>query len=139
MREFCETMDHQIPLIIYPEGTSTDGKHGILPFKSTPFEAIATTNLPILPLITVFDDPPDGGCLAWFGHATLLPHIIRVFGYPKINVHLYILPIVYPEGRSRKELAADVHGLMEKRYWEIMAERGDAPSESSELAAESAA
>jgi len=129
LHQFCETMEHHIPLIIYPEGTSTDGKHGILPFKSTPFEAIATTNLPLLPIITVYDDPPDGRSLAWFGKDALVPHIVRVFGYPEIRVNIYVLPVIYPEGRSRKELAAHVHEVMERRYWEIMAERGFLPPE----------
>lgn len=125
-REFVETMRHDIPLIIYPEGTSSDGKNGILPFKSTPFAAVADTELPILPVVTVFADPPEGGELAWYGpgsDATLLPHVFRILGYRRIDVELRILPVVYPEGRGRKELAEYVHGIMEREYRRVMEER----------------
>lgn len=117
MRDFIETMQHDIPLIIYPEGTSTDGVSGLLPYKSTPFAAVSETNLPILPIITWFEPPPDGNSLAWFGEgsdATLFPHLMRVLGYKRINVEIHVMPIIRPEGRDRKELAKYVHGVMEK-------------------------
>ncbi len=127
MRDFIETMEHKIPLIIYPEGTSTDGFSGLLPFKSTPFAAVSETDLPILPVITCFEPPPDGNSFAWYGKgsdATLFPHLMRVLGYKQINVEIHVMPMIQPEGRDRKELADYVHGVMEKKYWEIMEQKG---------------
>lgn len=124
LREFVDTMSNRIPLIIYPEGTSTDGLSGILPFKSTPFAAIAETSLPIRPVITVFHPTPDGGSVAWYGTQTLLPHVWRILGYRQIDAEVYLMPLVYSEGKTRKELADEVHTLMENRYWEIMNEKG---------------
>ncbi|MBN2643379.1 MAG: 1-acyl-sn-glycerol-3-phosphate acyltransferase [Victivallales bacterium] len=126
-KDFVDTMRHGIPLIIYPEGTSTDGFSGILPFKSTPFAAVAETDLPILPVVTVFDPPNDGSSLAWYGagdDATLIPHCWHILGHKKIEVELHILPVIHPEGRSRKELAAYVHGKMQEKYEQIMREKG---------------
>lgn len=122
--EFRTTMEHRIPLVIYPEGTTTDGRHGVLPFKSTPFEAVASTNLPILPIITVFNATPDEKTLAWIGNDTLLPHVWRVLGYSRMEAEVHRLPIVYPDGLSRKKLAEKVHAAMETYYWEIMAKKG---------------
>ena len=133
-RQMCDTMEHQIPLIIYPEGTTTHGKSGLLPFKSTPFEAVASTSLPLLPIITVFSDPPDGKSLAWIGDDTLMPHLWRILGYSRIEVEIHPLPVLLPEGRSRKDLANDVHAMMETAYWKIMAGKGLNPPVSASAA-----
>ncbi|MDD3118282.1 MAG: lysophospholipid acyltransferase family protein [Victivallales bacterium] len=124
LEEFIATMEHHIPLIIYPEGTSSDGRSGLLPFKSTPFAAIAETNLPIMPIITVFGPMPDGKTVAWHGTQELLPHAWRIMGYPEIRAEIHIMPLIYSEGRSRKELADYVHDIMERKYYEIMAAEG---------------
>ncbi|OGV39260.1 MAG: hypothetical protein A2020_02235 [Lentisphaerae bacterium GWF2_45_14] len=119
MNAFKETMERKIPLLVYPEGTSTDGLHGLLPFKSTPFEAAAQGNFPILPILTVYSDPS----VCWYGKMSLVPHVWKVAGYKSIDVDLYVLPIVHPEGRSRKEIAGIVHDMLEKEYRRIHSER----------------
>ncbi len=119
LRQILDTMKHGIPIIVYPEGTSTDGEHGILPFKSTPFEAVAGSDYPIVPIITYYRGTEDGQPTAWFGDMTLLPHLWRILGYKSINVEVHMLPQIKGEGRSRKELAEYVHNLMEKEYWNI--------------------
>jgi 1-acyl-sn-glycerol-3-phosphate acyltransferase len=117
--QILATMKHGIPLLVYPEGTSTDGENGIKTFKSTPFEAVAASDFPILPVVTYYEPMEDGLPVAWFGDMTLMPHLWRILGYKSINVEVHILPQVKCEGRSRKELAAYVHDLMEKEYWNI--------------------
>lgn len=78
-------------LILFPEGTSTDGS-GVAPFRSSLFgvidQADAGTELLIQPVSVVYtrcaDGTPIEGTLrplyAWFGDAQLLPHLKRVFG-----------------------------------------------------------
>jgi 1-acyl-sn-glycerol-3-phosphate acyltransferase len=117
--DFKETMSHGINLIVYPEGTSTSGKEGILPFKSTPFEAVAVGDFKILPVLTFYYEKPGEKPLAWYGGMTLVPHLWRITALPEIEVELYILPPIAPEGRDRKELAEYVHGVMEKEYFRI--------------------
>lgn len=116
---FEETIAHDIPLLIYPEGTSSSGEEGILRFKSTSFESASEINCPILPLITTYNKAPDGKLLAWYGDEPILSNLWRVLGYKKIYVEVRILPIVMPERRSRKELAEYVHQVMEKEYWKV--------------------
>lgn len=119
--EMVETMKHHISMLVYPEGTSTDGER-LLPFKSTPFEAACEVGLPILPVLLRYSSTPadgDGGPLAWHGSDLLLPHIWRILGLKEICADVKILPVVYPiEGESRKELAARVHDLMETEFFE---------------------
>ncbi len=120
-RDFAKTMKRGMSLIVYPEGTSTDGKNGILPFKSTSFEAAAAGNLPVLPVLTRYREPPGRPTVCWFGDMTLLPHMWQVLGFPSIDAELHILPPVSPEGRSRKELASCVYELMDREYRRIIA------------------
>jgi 1-acyl-sn-glycerol-3-phosphate acyltransferase len=118
--EACrDTLLHGINTLIYPEGTSTDGEHGILPFKSTAFEAVCRQDIPILPVVIAYHPVPDGFKLCWIGNDRLLPHFWRVIGYRKIVAEIHILPKVYPQGENRKELAVRVHDLMEEKYNQI--------------------
>ena len=120
--EIAETLRQRISMVVYPEGTSSDGEHGLLPFKSTPFEAAVDAGAPILPVITLFrcegEDP--GGPLAWFGDAELLPHVWRILGLRRIEADLYLLDPVTPHpGEGRKELADRVREKMNEAYWRI--------------------
>ncbi len=71
----------QFPLIIFPEGTSTNGT-SVLPFKSSFFEIFLNKNIKIQPFtITiaeinkqpVFDSNRDA--YAWYGDMSLEPHL----------------------------------------------------------------
>jgi 1-acyl-sn-glycerol-3-phosphate acyltransferase len=116
VRDFAKTMKRGMYLIVYPEGTSTDGKNGILSFKSTPFEAAITGNAPILPVLTRYKEAPGGPTVCWYGSMTLLPHVWRVLKSPFIEAELHFLRPIFPSGRSRKELASFVHGIMAREY-----------------------
>ena len=116
LRAFAKTMKQGMYLIVYPEGTSTDGKNGILPFKSTPFEAAITGDAPILPVLTRYKESPGEPTVAWYGDMTLLPHVWQVLRRPSIEAELRFLEPIYPKGRSRKELASFVHSVMQREY-----------------------
>ncbi|MBN1527008.1 MAG: 1-acyl-sn-glycerol-3-phosphate acyltransferase [Candidatus Omnitrophica bacterium] len=116
LEEFAETMNNGMYLIVYPEGTSTDGKNGILPFKSTSFEAAIASNAPIIPVLTSYRQPPGEPTVCWYGDMTLLPHAWQVLGFPTIEAELRFLEPVFPEGRPRKELASLVHEVMSLEY-----------------------
>lgn len=119
LRDFVKTMRRGIYLVVYPEGTSTDGKNGLLPFKSTPFEAVIAGNLPVLPILTHYRDAPGASTVCWYGDMKLFPHIWEVLGLPSIEAELHFLPPIFPEGRSRKDLANHVHDVMDREYRRI--------------------
>lgn len=116
LRDFAKTMRKGMYLIVYPEGTSTDGKDGIRPFKSTSFEAAIAGNVPIYPVLTSYRDVPGRQTVCWYGDMTLLPHVWEVLGFERIDAEIRFLEPVQPEGRPRKELAAFVHDMMAKEY-----------------------
>jgi len=121
LKDFVETMENGVYLIVYPEGTSTDGKNGILPFKSTSFEAAVAGDMPVLPVLTRYREVPGRPTVCWYGDMTLYPHIWQVLGLPSIEAELHFLPPVFPKGRSRKEMAAYVHKLMDREYRRVVA------------------
>jgi len=117
LAEFEKTLELGVPLIVYPEGTSTDGLHGLLPFKSTPFEAAIKDNRPVQPVITVYHVPGNAMNPAWFGDQELLPHVWQLLGIKGIQADVYPLPLLYPgDYADRKELAEKVREKMLKVY-----------------------
>lgn len=124
--EFEKTLELEVPLIVYPEGTSTDGLHGLLPFKSTPFEAAIKNNRPIQPMITMYTVPKGSMNPAWFGDQELLPHVWELLGIREFRADIYLLPPVYPnQYGNRKELAEAVREKMLTVYQKVMKERKD--------------
>ena len=116
--EFRATLEHGISLLVYPEGTSSDGRHGLLPFKSTPFAALPE-NGTILPMVLFYREEPSGGAPgAWFGDISFPAHVWGVLGLKRINIDVFIMPEMQPlPGETRKELASRVREAMEKEYY----------------------
>ena len=113
MEEFRRTLEEGVSLLVYPEGTTTDGQHGLLPFKSTPFEPIVGTPFVIQPIITRYIIGRDGWNPAWYGDQTMLPHVWTLLGHKKIHAEVTVLPPVRAlPGEDRKELALRVETIM---------------------------
>ena len=116
--EIRETLEHKFAMLVYPEGTSTDGKHGLLPFKSTAFEAALSANAVLLPVLIVHRGVPEGDCeTAWFGDTAFLSHLWSVLGLKEIHTSVYIMPeqSILP-GEDRKALAERMHRIMTEQY-----------------------
>jgi 1-acyl-sn-glycerol-3-phosphate acyltransferase len=71
-----------VPVLIFPEGTSTDGRE-VLRFHSTLFEAAVESGLAVVPA-AVFYQPVGAGLeerdICWFGDDLFLPHLKQVLG-----------------------------------------------------------
>lgn len=114
---FRDTMNHGISLLVYPEGTSTDGKHGLLPFKSTGFAALPEDGK-IIPMVIFYRETPANTFpAAWFGDISFPAHAWGVLGLKEIRTDVFILPEMqkYP-GEERKELANRIREAMIKEY-----------------------
>ncbi|RMF69453.1 MAG: 1-acyl-sn-glycerol-3-phosphate acyltransferase [Alphaproteobacteria bacterium] len=100
-------------LILFPEGTSTDGT-GILPFKSALFAvAEIKDDLPVQPVslcYTHVNGVPvaraDRPKIGWFGDMELIDHVISLMGLGRIRAEVrFHPPITLREAGSRKALA----------------------------------
>ncbi len=114
---FRQTMDNNVSLLVYPEGTSSDGRHGLLPFKSTVFSSLSP-EMPIVPMVLFYrEDPADGESAAWFDNSSFAQHGARVLKKKKIDIEMYIMPAMYAAcGEDRKALAARVREAMILEY-----------------------
>ncbi|MDX1540035.1 MAG: lysophospholipid acyltransferase family protein [Geminicoccaceae bacterium] len=109
-------------LLLFPEGTSSDGSD-LLPFKSSLFEAVQdeTGSVPLQPLSLAYLGFSDGTpfasdqreLYAWTGDATMLPHLWRMMKQPGAEVVLHFHPPARPEAfASRKALSAYAFGAI---------------------------
>jgi len=114
--EFRDTMANGVSLLVYPEGTSTDGKRGMLNFKSTVFASLPPS-APIVPMVLFYHETPADIPAAWFDDTPFSRHGWRVLGLKKVQIDLYLLPPVYAgANEERKQLAARVREKMLEEY-----------------------
>ncbi len=115
LAEFRKTLLDGMTLVIYPEGTTTSGKVPLLPFKSTAFEAVTETAVPVVPILTEYTvESPDDVHPAWFDDMPFLQNVLSFLGNKGIRVHIKVLEPVYAmPGEDRKHLAERIREILE--------------------------
>ena len=96
-------------VIIFPEGTSSDGKT-ILPFKSSLLEPAAQQKHPLTVGCVQYalaDGRPDGEVCYW-GDAVFLSHLMNLLGKHEVRATVRFAAIEH-HGANRKELAQQLH------------------------------
>lgn len=104
-------------LLLFPEGTSTDGS-GVAPFRAPLFDIAGISGsgacVHVQPISIAYTRALDGTLLTgphrdlycWHGDMTLVPHLLRMLGLGGAEVVLRYHPVVLPaEFPSRKALA----------------------------------
>ena len=89
-------------LILFPEGTSSDGSR-VLPFKSSLFEApikVGATVQPITIRYTEVNGMPvdrwQKPLLAWYGDMDLFPHLWKALSLGTIKLNLFFMNLLAP-------------------------------------------
>ena len=105
-----EVLASGLPLVFFPEGTSTSGD-AVLPFKTSLFEPVAKLNCPVIAAAIDYA-LPDGSVrdeIHWWGAMKLVPHVVNLFGLRRIDV---MIRFGEPRPRSgdRKAIAGELHG-----------------------------
>ncbi len=87
-REIADALTAGVPVVLFPEGTSTDGST-LLPFRSALLQpAIAARSL-ILPAAISYS--VDGGVeadLCYYGESTFLPHLLGALAHKRIEAKI---------------------------------------------------
>ena len=107
-------LQHGTSLILFPEGTSTDGIH-VEPFKSSLFASadLQSPRVPIQP-ITIAYVGQGGGLMdqsardhfAWYGTMPFGPHAAALLPLKSVDVKIHFHPVCYlDQFASRKECA----------------------------------
>ena len=125
MRAIMQAGDN---LILFPEGTSSDGVH-VLPFRSSFFAAAepADGTTPLIQPVAIVYDRLDGLAMwrgtrpvsSWYGDMDLGSHFWRLAFYRRLRATIVLHPPIDPaDYPSRKELSRAV--------WQIVARTGAA-------------
>ncbi len=76
--EMLETLAQDAVVVLYAEGTSSDG-HGVLPFRPALFDGVVRSGVPITPAhirYRLSDGRPEDDVCYWGDHS-FLPHLLR--------------------------------------------------------------
>jgi len=111
--QIAERLSLPVPVLFFPEGTSTDGA-SVLRFHSRLFEPAIRVQAPVTAAAIryVLADGIDERELCWFGDDGFLPHLWKTLGTPSFIAELQFgEPRVYPHRRvaadqTRKEIVA---------------------------------
>ena len=99
----------KVPLVVFPEGTSSGGDT-VLPFKSSLFQPAIDHQWAVTPMRIRYEladgSVPDE--VAYWGDMTLLPHLLNLFQKKSLRaVVIFGVPIV--PGHDRKDLCRRAH------------------------------
>ena len=99
-------------VVIFPEGTSSDGKT-VLPLKSSLLEPATQLKHPLTAgcLQYALADGDAGSEICYWGEAAFLPHMINLLSKRSVRVFVQFVPVQNP-GNDRKELAQQLHAAV---------------------------
>jgi 1-acyl-sn-glycerol-3-phosphate acyltransferase len=98
----AERLSLQIPVLFFPEGTTTDGS-SLLRFHSRFFDPAAVGGIPVTAAAlryVIVDGTPESE-LCWIGDDEFLPHLWKVLGTAGFSARVrFAQPRVYPDRRT---------------------------------------
>jgi lyso-ornithine lipid O-acyltransferase len=103
-RRVDRALSAQIPVLLFPEGTSTDGSI-VLPFRSPLFEPAVRAGVSVTPASIRYrsDEAPEGE-IAYWGKMVFAPHLFRTLCLPHLAVEIHFgQPTVF----ANRKTAAD--------------------------------
>ena len=125
MGEIRERLGHGVSVVVFPEGTTSDGMQ-VMEFKSAFFDLPLRACVPVVPIAVQYlaadgkEDPAEAtAAIAWFGDAPLLPNVWRVLGMRAIRVRLVSGAVLVPgssEITDRKALARAARDSVARSY-----------------------
>lgn len=100
--QVADRLKGTIPVLFFPEGTSTDGSK-VLRFHSRLFTPATEAGLPVTAAAVryVIEDGTPERELCWFGDALLLPHLWKALGTAGFSAEVHFGEAqVYPDRRT---------------------------------------
>jgi 1-acyl-sn-glycerol-3-phosphate acyltransferase len=107
--QIAHVLDAGVPVVLFPEGTSSDGRH-ILPFKSSLLEPVLRQDQPLCAALIRYS-LPDGLAsedVCYWGDMTFLPHLLNLLSKRRVHVFVSFTPVERRRG-GRKDLARYLH------------------------------
>ncbi len=103
-------LDAGVLVILFPEGTSSDGR-SLLPFKSSLLEPAARSSQPMSVSWIQYelDDGDVAEEVCYWKDMTFLPHLLNLLGKRRVRATVRFAAVKSPS-TDRKELARQLHG-----------------------------
>ena len=129
IREMTCKLQQEANILLFPEGTSTDGEK-MLPFQTAPLAAPLRARALIVPVTVTYktiDEQPVGrtnrDMVYWYGDMEFIAHFWKLFGLRSVEVMVTIQPKVecfrYPDSSAgRRRLAQDCYERVLGRFTE---------------------
>ena len=98
------------PVVLFPEGTSSDGA-SVLPFRSSLFESVIATGGGVTPAAIGYDlgmEGTVGSEIAYWGDFVLLPHLLNLLSKKSFTARLTFGTSRIPSS-DRKQEASSLH------------------------------
>jgi 1-acyl-sn-glycerol-3-phosphate acyltransferase len=98
-----------IPVVLFPEGTSTDGRH-VLRFHPRLIDPATSARVPVTAaaLRYVIENGTPERELCWFGNVEFLPHLRKALGMPGFSARVrFGQPRVYHDRRAAADQTHD--------------------------------
>lgn len=107
--EIENTLQRGALVVLFPEGTSSDGK-SVLPFRSSLLEPVAKNGHTVTAALITYglDDGDVGEEVCYWKDMTLVPHLINLMSKESIRAIIRFHPSKAARG-DRKELARQLH------------------------------
>jgi 1-acyl-sn-glycerol-3-phosphate acyltransferase len=124
-RQIAERLKLPIPMLLFPEGTSSDGSK-VLRFHSSLFEPAAAAGAPVTAAAVryVLYAGARERDLCWFDDTLFLPHLWKALGTPAFSAEVtFGEPRVYPDRRTAAEATHDeVAAMRRENSYQLSAE-----------------
>ena len=124
IEKFAAAIHEGFKVLLFPEGTSTNGIT-VQPFRKSLFQVAVNAKCSILPLCIKYYaidgkkiDEKNRDLIFWYGDMPFLTHYLKLTGH-SIEAQIDILKdIPYQEGKTRQELADEVYQQILASYLE---------------------
>ncbi len=104
-RQITQHLARQCPLLIFPEGTTTDGR-GLRTFHGRLLASAIDSEVPLQPVaVRYLREGRTDPIAPFIGDDDLLSHLIRLFGQPCAEVEVQLLEPIPSKGEERAALA----------------------------------
>lgn len=99
--QMIERLKLPIPVLLFPEGTSTDGRE-VLPFHPRLIDPATSTGAPVTAAaVRYVIESGEERDLCWFGDASFVPHLLKALATPGFSAEVtFGEPRIYPDRRT---------------------------------------
>lgn len=110
-------LQHGHDLLIFPEGTTTDGR-SLRSFHSRLLASAVAAQVPVQPVaIRYLRDGAVDPVAPFIGDDDLLSHLLRLLRSERSEVEIHLLPPLDSQGLSRTELSRQAHTAIAERLF----------------------